>query len=267
MVQHKILFLPDLISFLIIILLGWLALSFTGIIPVIQQMPAMPTDEEMAQIVVTFLQDHLGKLIGGILGFVFASFVVGSATLAAKFGLIRQILSRKEASSQIAWTWGRAYLWKVVSMRIAAFLLYLGSAIVSAIIFILLRQINESLAIIITLVIILTTTVYLLLGLFMRYPAMYKKNLPVRDAINTAFVFFIRNKKCVVITAFIIAATTLIIRQVFDIIMMMGIAWSGKAAAIVAVIMSLVMLLAMIGVGIFGDLYTFQIYETVKGKK
>jgi hypothetical protein len=265
--QHKILFLPDLLSFLAILLLGWLAVSLSGLFPLISQVPSLQTEEQASKVITAFIGQNFGELIVSIIGFCIAAFVVGSGMLAAKFGLIRQILSKKQPTSDIAWTWGRAFFWKVVRMRLGVFLLYLGSVVVCGILFALLQFVHQVFAAVITMLAIIILTALLLLGLFMRYPALYKKNMSVSEAIKTSYSFFIKNKQCVVMTAFIIAVTTLVVKQIFEVIMTISLSVSGKGAAIVAVIMSVLMLLVMMGARIFGDLYTFQIYEHYKAKK
>ena len=184
--EHPGLFLPDVCGLLLTLGLGILALYFSGLLGLVLNFE-LAAEEKIARLIAYFLEDsgNLVRFFASVGFFVFTTFFLGAGFQVVKYAMFKEVAAKKKPGFFRALVpANRAYYWKFIGMKIAVFLLlavgFLPALLVGVPVGIASRGAGVALFGLAFLVIF----VYLLIGLFFAYPALFVENKGVRDGLR-----------------------------------------------------------------------------------
>ncbi|MCG2719290.1 MAG: hypothetical protein L6266_00925 [Nanoarchaeota archaeon] len=120
--KNPVLFLPDLILFLITFFITIIFYKYSGLSVLLSE---ILTVEARTELIKMFLSENWLQVLVSVLIFAFVTFILGVSTEAIKFTMIKQVILKKKASLQKSWHDRNNYFWKIVLMKVMIFLLVL----------------------------------------------------------------------------------------------------------------------------------------------
>lgn len=207
--KHPLLFLPDIIIFLMNISLALLFLKYSGLLKLITDPETLTKGLEAAvPTIKLFFKENMLKIIVTFSLFILTSFVIGSGLVAMKLGMMKEVIKRKKLAIRKMINNGK-YVWQVISMKmimfaigIVTFLFLFGTGIILS------TFLHKGVVILIMGLLFPALMVVLQLLLFFRYQIMFLEEKHPIIAVKDSFEYFINNKKHVLIVWLIILAVS-----------------------------------------------------------
>lgn len=194
--KNPVLFLPDLILFLITFFMTVLFYKFSGLSKLLS---GILTEEARTELIRSFLADNWLQVLVSIAIFAFVTFVLGVSIEVIKFTMIKQVILKKKASLKISWNSRSHYFWKIVLMKVMIFLLVLVAVFLISLFLMILLSISSFFGGVsltwIGSILAIIVFVFFTLGLLFRYAIMFLSNSSAGKTIKKSFMFFKKNKK------------------------------------------------------------------------
>ena len=257
--NNPILFIPDIIIFLMNVILGFLFLKYSGLFKILTDPNTLVEGLETAvPLLKMFFQENMIRVIANLIFFALTSFIIGSSLTAMKFGMIKDMIKKRKLTLKKMIHNGK-YVWQIISMKIImfiigviTFLFILGSGII------LYTFLNKSVALIILAVSFPIIILILQVLLFFRYPVMFLENKNPIKSVKGSFDYFLNNKKHVLIIWLIIIAVSLIISLISP---YLGFAEQKIALSLTMVLGYFISRIIKIAVNLWSETFKFRSYK------
>ncbi|MBT3262017.1 hypothetical protein HN992_01025 [Candidatus Woesearchaeota archaeon] len=235
------LIVPDLIFIIITIFLMNLFASYNGILSVSQS--------ELQSIVIA----NFGQVLGSLIVFALAAFFIGARLKSFKLTMILDAINNKNLNLIKSYKDSKKFYWKVVLLKVLAFLVFLLTFTLSLIIYSLLESNYLRLATILPIIIFAVIA----LTIFYREAILFIDKKSSTKSLISAFKFFKKSKVKVLLAALLIAAINFIIFYSIAIIPV-------SENLILGNIISATTSLILFSVAAWTQLFIFNTYKTIK---
>ncbi len=191
--DNVVLFLPELVYF-VLIMLGVLAVIFaTGITPVLESLVGQP-QEKVQEALQQFLTENFAQVLATFLVFLASAFIVGSSLMAMKLGAAAAVVQKGSTDLRTLLAARRSTGW-IILARFLQFLCYLPSLVIGIIVFVLLYNVYQQAAFWAAISLAIIGFFLTSMALLFVYPFMYLKQLRPLDALRASLSFFQKHKK------------------------------------------------------------------------
>lgn len=218
--EHPELFLPDVCGLLLTLVLGILALHFSGLLGLVLNFQ-LAAEEKLAGFISYFFEDsgNRVKFIASVVFFAFATFFLGAGFQVVKYAMFKEASRGKKPGFFRAFIpANRAYYWRFIGMKIAVFLLMIAAGFLIALLLSLPVGIySRGAGIVLFGLVFLVLFAYLMIGLLFAYPALFLENAGVRDALRKSFVVGRKDWRKVIGTGLIVVGIILAAQIVIQI--------------------------------------------------
>jgi hypothetical protein len=262
--RNPILLVPDIIFFAAFLIFGYLALTMSGVFPLFEELSKvaeMIDSTEQAEhmvknILTPFIKENTARLFSAFLFFIISTFVVGTTAAGAKYGMIKTVLANKTPTVRAAWKISKTYFWKIIGVKILTFLLFTGAIFIAAILMATVGGIHAAINIILFILLIFVL-VAVFLGIYVRFPILFKKDLSPKQTIINSLKFFKTHKLFVITIVLIIYATFVIVELITKGLSALGVQFTPIIASFVVIVILLI-------THMFTTIYLFQTFEYYK---
>lgn len=209
--NNLLLFLPDIIIFLMNLSFGLLFLKYSGLIKFLTDPEMLVKElEELVPIVKLFLKENLLKIIISLALFAITSFLIGSGLLAMRLGMMKQVIKNEKLTIKKMIENGK-HVWQVVAMKMIMFVVGIITFLFISGTGIILSTFISKGYVIITMSLLFPLLILLLqLLLFFRYQIMFMEEKHPIVAVKESLEYFRKNKKHVFFIWLIIFAVSFI---------------------------------------------------------
>ncbi len=235
------LIVPDLIFVIITIFLMNLFAKYNGILSV--------SESELQSIVLA----NFGQVLGSLILFALVAFFIGARLKAFKLNMVLNATKNKKLNLITSYKDSKKFYWKVIVLKVLAFLVFLLAFTLSLIVYSLLVSNYLRLATILPIIIFAGTA----LTIFYREAMLFIENKSSTKTLVNSFKFFKKSKLKVLFAALMIAALNII---VFYSIAKIPVSENLILGNLISAATSLI----LFSVAAWTQLFIFNTYKTIK---
>lgn len=209
--NNLLLFLPDIVIFLMNLSFGLLFLKYSGLIKFLTDPEMLAKElEELMPVIKLFIKENLLKIIISLALFVLTSFLIGSGLLAMRLGMMKQVIKNEKLTIKKMIDNGK-HVWQVVAMKMVMFVIGITAFLFISGTGIILSTFIPNGYVIVTTGLLFPLLILLLqLLLFFRYQIMFMEKKHTVIAVKESFEYFKKYKKHVFTIWLIIFAVSFI---------------------------------------------------------
>jgi hypothetical protein len=237
---------PDILFFIVSLLLLGMFTRITGLANIAPE--ALETGLE------SYVAANFGSLVGSLFVFVLVAFFIGAGLKAFKLKMIIEAMKGKEFNMWKAFQDSHKFYWRVIGLKILSLVILLIGFVAAIIIYLLLRNLFEVLAMVLAVLLL----IYIVLALLLKEAALFQKNLNAADAIKNSFKTFSKNRMLVfglLVIVLIVNFAAAILEGLFP-----------ESTGAMGIIISTVFLLIVLLISAWGNLFTFNVYQRITKK-
>lgn len=188
--EHPELFLPDVCGLLLTIVLGLLALYFSGLLGLLLNFQ-LATEDKLAGFISYFFEDsgNLVRFFASVAFFVFATFFLGAGFQVVKYAMFKEASRGKKPGFFRAFIpANRAYYWRFIGLKIAVFVLLAAGFLIALLLSLPVGIYSRVAGVVLFGLAFLVIFAYLMIGLLFAYPALFLENLGIKDGLRKSFL-------------------------------------------------------------------------------
>ena len=259
--NNLILFVPDIITLIINLILGFFFLKYSGLLSLITNPEIILSKVETSvPFIKLFFKENLSRIIISFAVFIITSFVIGSGLTAMKMSMMKDIIKRKKLTLIKLITNGKD-IWKVVSMKMIMFVIGIITFLFALGITIILSTfIPQDLMTRIIQIFPFLMIMFLQIIFFFRYPIVFLDKKHPIIAVKNSVYYFINNKKYVLIVWLIVFSFSSLI-TIFNI----ALAFTKEKIILPSIILSIIYILSYIFqkiINVWSEMFKFRSYKT-----
>lgn len=237
---------PDILFFIISLFLLGLFTRVTGLI----NLSPETVEAELEQFVIA----NFGSLISSLVIFVLVAFFIGAGLKAFKLNMVLEAMKGKDFKLWNAFKGSHKFYWRVIGLKILSFAVLAIAFVLAIIIYILLRNILEPLAMALAILLMF----YVVLALLLREAALFQKNSNSLDAIKNSIKTFSKNRLLILALLVII----LVVNFAAALLNEMFTLTPGFLGTLISTFFLMIVLL----ISAWGNLLTFNVYKNLSKK-
>lgn len=219
--QHPELALPDIFGLVLTLLLGLLALYFSGLLGLVLNFQ-LATEEKLAGLISYFVEEpgNIVRFAASVAFFVFTTFFLGTGFQVVKYVMFMDAARGKKPGFFRSFIpANRTYYWRFIWMKIAVFAAMLVGFLVVLFVSVPVGMLSKGAGVALFVAGLLFVFAWLLLGLLFAYPALFLEGSGVIDGLWKSFFTGRRHWKKVLAAVLIIAAMMLAAQVVIRILL------------------------------------------------
>lgn len=188
--QYPEMVLPDVCGLILTIILGLLALHFSGLLGLVLDFQ-LAAEEKLAGLISYFVEDsgNLVRFFASLAFFSFTTFFLGTGFQVVKYVMFMDAARGKKPGFLRSFIGAnRRYYWRFIVLKIAVFLLLAAGFLIALLVSLPLGMYSREAGVGLFILVFIALFAYLMMGVLFAYPMLFLEDIRIRDALRKSFL-------------------------------------------------------------------------------